>query len=363
MNDLNERFCFRPFELLEIHNESSATDKIRTYCCCPMWIKTSFGHIYDPDIDKTNLLIKNDFDEIWNSEKAIDFRKSVLDGSFRHCNIDRCPYIQYDTLPFKKDHEDFIQSAINNKYQVFAPKEINLCYDRSCNLSCPSCRKNFFFIKKDSEEYVLKTRLNDFIIDFIHRSNHEIQINCTGSGDPFASNIFQDFLSKLDYNKNNKIKILIQTNGVLFTQENWLKISNIQNLKHKSVLISLDAATEDTYNKIRVGGDWNKLMKNLEFVCELYDYNYLDHVQLDFVVQQKNFREIPQFVKIAQHFGFGAYFSRLLNWNTWTIEDFKKNDIFDIKHEEHNDFLSVINQNFDYERIFWGNVNSFRTNI
>jgi MoaA/NifB/PqqE/SkfB family radical SAM enzyme len=359
MNDLNDRFCLRPFELLEIHNENHNSDKIRLYCCCPTWIKAPYGHISGSEKNDTELLNKT-VDLAWNSDSAIEFRKSVLNGSFSYCHIDRCPYIQNNILPLKKNYGELINQFIENNYKVNNPRVINLCYDRSCNLTCPSCRKHFMFVKKDTDEYQAKIKLNSVILDFIHRSDDYLQINCSGSGDPFASNIFQDFISRIDADKNKNIKILLQTNGVLFTEENWKKIENISKLHHKSILISLDAATEDTYNKIRVGGDWNKLMKNLDFIANLY-YDYvLDYVQLDFVVQQQNYHEIPMFIDKARNYGFGVYFSRLLNWQTWSDEIFKKHDICDVDHPEHKRFLSIVNQEYDYERIFWGNINQFR---
>ena len=101
-------------------------------------------------------------------------------------------------------------------------------------------------------------------------------------------------------------------------------------------------------------------MKNLDFIANLY-YDYvLDYVQLDFVVQQQNYHEIHMFIDKARNYGFGVYFSRLLNWQTWSDEIFKKHDICDVDHPEHKRFLSIVNQEYDYERIFWGNINQFR---
>ena len=33
--------------------------------------------------------------------------------------------------------------------------------------------------------------------------------------------------------------------------------------------MSIDAATKETYDKIRVGGDWDLLMKNIEMLSRL----------------------------------------------------------------------------------------------
>ena len=60
------------------------------YPCCPGWLKDDtnpagydFGNIY-----------KDKWKDIWNGEKAQEFRKSILDGSFKYCNENLCPHLQ-----------------------------------------------------------------------------------------------------------------------------------------------------------------------------------------------------------------------------------------------------------------------------
>jgi sulfatase maturation enzyme AslB (radical SAM superfamily) len=185
-------------------------------------------------------------------------------------------------------------------------------------------------------------------------------VNITGSGDPFASKLFWEFLQSIDGKLNSNIKIHLQTNGVLFTQENWNKLHKLHE-NHIAAIISLDAGTEESYNYTRRGGDWNKLMKNLEFISTLYKENKLKFVRLDCVVQNKNYKEIGTFINIAKNYNFHCYLSRIVNWGrgTYTDEEFKEHNIFDNNHPNHLDFIEKINQNFNYDKIDFGNLTEY----
>ena len=59
--------------------ESSPNVNGDVYPCCPGWLKDDtnpagydFGNFY-----------KDKWEDVWNGEKAQEFRKSILDGSFK----------------------------------------------------------------------------------------------------------------------------------------------------------------------------------------------------------------------------------------------------------------------------------------
>jgi hypothetical protein len=106
-------------------------------------------------------------------------------------------------------------------------------------------------------------------------------------------------------------------------------------------------------------------MRNLEFISKLYNENKLKYVRLDCVVQNKNYKEIELFINIAKKYNFYCYLSRIINWErgTYTSEQFKEHNIFDINHSNHQDFLKIINQNFNYDKIDFGNLSEYRKNI
>ena len=72
--DLNSFVCNIPFTSLEIHNNVC-------FVCCPSWLPNK--------IEMSEIPLK----DMWNSEPIIDIRKSMLDGTFKYCNKEMCPYL------------------------------------------------------------------------------------------------------------------------------------------------------------------------------------------------------------------------------------------------------------------------------
>ena len=67
-------YCTKPFEQIQLLENGNMIP------CCPPWINHyTIGNINE-----------GSYEEIWNGEKAQEFRKSILDGSFRYCNEKSC---------------------------------------------------------------------------------------------------------------------------------------------------------------------------------------------------------------------------------------------------------------------------------
>ena len=69
-----------PFEKLVLQSDGARL-------CCPSYLPVVVG-----DVNTQTL------DEIWNSEMAIEVRRSIIDGDFKYC-LDLCPAIGQGTLP------------------------------------------------------------------------------------------------------------------------------------------------------------------------------------------------------------------------------------------------------------------------
>ena len=74
-------YCTRPFEWFAVLDNGDVSP------CCPPWIDGyRIGNLYEQSVD-----------EVWNGEKAQDFRRSILDGSFEYSNSLSCPFLQSKT--------------------------------------------------------------------------------------------------------------------------------------------------------------------------------------------------------------------------------------------------------------------------
>lgn len=344
-SDLSGLFCPKPFEYLDIH---FVNGEVQCYVCCPTWLPTPIG----PDKG-------DEFPDIWNNEKIQKIRKSILDGSYSYCDKDVCPEIQSGNLHDKRFAQDpYHQKLIKEQKLILdkGPRIINFSEDRTCNLSCPSCRTNIISIGQEEID-----KIKAFRETYLPKLLETVEfIYICSAGDPFASPIYKDFLYNLDGSKYPNLKIHLITNGVLFTEEVWKKMSKIHSNIDK-VFVSLDAAKVDTYNIVRRGGDLPKAITNIKFLSSLRAENKLAHLQLDFVVQDTNFREMPEFVELGKKLKVDkVYFQRISNWGTYSKEQYDSKNVLSPSHPEHNDFLKVCsNKILSHTIVKKGNLASF----
>lgn len=332
MIDLNQYVCSLPFVNLELHNKQN-------FMCCPSWLTK---HL-DGDIP---------LDKLWNSEKSIDIRKSMIDGSFKYCDKTQCPYLSQliskggDTVgPIY--HKDKLPSYITDFYNIetgemsIGPKIIQMSFDRSCNYKCPSCRVTM--IMAGSNEI---KRIQTTIEEIESLWGNEItDFYITGSGDPFVSVGFKKFLRDFNHKKYPKLKrIHLHTNASMWNKEMWNSMKKVHKYI-KSCEISIDAATKDTYENItRIGGKWDTLLDNLNFISSIPTLKY---IKPSFVVQSTNYKEMVPFLNLMKSI-FGkrthVFFGKINNWGTFTEEQFKELQVWDESHPDYNDFIIEFNK-------------------
>jgi len=330
--DLNSFVCNVPFTSLEIHNNVC-------FVCCPSWLPNK--------IEISEIPLK----DMWNSEPIIDIRKSMLDGTFKYCNKEMCPYlsklikdgIETGPITLKSNSVSHQNLIIENN----TPDYIVMNFDRTCNYKCPSCRVDLIVEDSKGIQRVEKT-IED--IDKYY-SQHVKTLYITGSGDPFVSVGFRNYLRKFNPKKYpNLEKIHFHTNASMWNKEMWDSMPNVHKYV-KSCEISIDAGTKDTYeNKTRLGGDWENLMNNLKFINTLRM-----RVKTSFVVQDTNYMEMETFYNLMYSiFGkkVNVFFGKITNWGTFSEGEFKLKQVWDVEHPEHQLFKKEFNK-------IWKNRNLF----
>lgn len=301
--------CTYPFESLQYTINGNVTP------CC--WsTKYVLGNMY-----------KDEMVDIWNSERMQDFRKTIYDGSYKFCDLEHCPKLRIST----EDNDVPLDDKIIKEKPVVIeqlPKVLELHYDQTCNLKCPTCRTeiiNHNSLKHENDEILQNLRPFAEVITF------------GGVGDPFVSNHIRSFLFSVTYEEISKVKVIgIVTNALLFNKALWENISPAVKSKTLEISISIDAATLETYELNR-GGDWNTLLENLQFISSL---DFQD-VTISMVVQKNNYKEMKDFILIARKFGFLTLFQRLGDWNTFSEKEFRDRNIWSPSHMDHEDFLEV----------------------
>ena len=345
-------YCTRPFEWFAVLDNGDVSP------CCPPWVDGyRIGNLHEQSVE-----------EVWNGEKAQDFRKSILDGSFKYCNEMSCPYLQSKTDSVLTLHEiegvnNAIYNDIKNEKTILdhGPMIINCEYDRSCNLSCSSCRRDLIMVFGEKRKKILE--LQDKLMNEAMGSARHLTV--TGSGDAFASPVFRKLLQNLsEDDAPNMDSILILTNGLLI-KKYWHTLSDFSRKNIKNISISIDASIEETYKINRRGGKWEQLLENLEFTQSLKENGEIHGFAISMVVQENNFLEMKDFVLMAQKYGAGMVqfqiiepdFIRDLGFLDYFTE-WENKAIQEKTHPRHQEFLSVLKDPFfdDYIDMFSDNM-------
>ncbi|WP_088183221.1 radical SAM/SPASM domain-containing protein [Sphingobium sp. Z007] len=176
----------------------------------------------------------------------------------------------------------------------------------SCNLNCIQC------ISKDSRKRAV--RMDGRIKEDISRrveAGEILWMFTDYSGDLLFAD--KKYPGELDYVLELGIAVHIDTNGVYLTAEN---IEKIMRSKVDAVSISVDAATDATYRKIRVGSPpVNQIFtaaRSLVDARNAHDRKHNFRISMGFTLMRSNIEELPLFVAKAAAAGVDSIGTRHL---------------------------------------------------
>lgn len=280
----------------------------------------------------------NSIDDVWNSETAKVIQKDIADKKFTWCAVDQC--------------------SIRKKDININPAQLHLNIDESCNLSCPSCRRET--IMHTSGELVeRKTKDVERVLSWLDQYKDPIHIVFSGNGDPLASTIIRPLVRNFTPKENHTFTL--HTNGLLIKKQ--LDDSKIfPNITVFS--ISTDAGSKPVYEKVRRGGSWEVLIENLEY---LVAKGKAPMTRLNFVLQNDNYADLDNFVALAEKYQFRCDIGELTNWGTWNTQKviepdaytiangtFVDHNILDPKHPNHNACREVLRRHLNKPRVIIG---------
>jgi MoaA/NifB/PqqE/SkfB family radical SAM enzyme len=354
--DLRGKICPLAFERIFVQSTGEVM------CCCPPLVPVAIGNAFED----------SNWREIINSEAAREIRNSIINGSYKYCNRLTCQEIRnkdgntflfdknksytdtYDDKYFNLSKNDLINNFKSNlKIKNISTIDIlNLGFDETCNLHCPQCRKGFIFPtenKKNKLDHLAKQIIPDMVL-----SSRKIVL--ANTGDPFASKYYRKVLKTISASTHtNLISITIFTNGLLLNSKMWEELSNIHPF-NIGIAVSVDAMSKKTYEKVRPPGKWETLVENLTFISQLKRENKIKYLELEYVIQECNFREIKDFTLWALNelSVSRVVFHRLINTGTYSDDDYQSRAVFNEQHQYHREFLEVLN-----DPIFRNNQVSF----
>ena len=305
-------------------------------CSSPSWIPKFVG----------NILEANDVFHALNSDIALSIRQEILTGRYYYCNNRICSFFgDIDPKTYNTD-ESIGPNALSvgnetNLYVQEIPRNLIFDFDYTCNYQCASCRTEVINWNSDPTFAPINDRIVERIkhqvIDRI--GTQPVNIRWAG-GEPFISRVYTELLEYIIESGKTNITNVIQTNGSYLKSKSDL-LSRLAPYIHE-LRISFDAATAQTYSRIRKNGVWNNLIHNVRHAQHVLNQG---KITADFVVQADNYQEIPLFVDLCRDLGIQRInWQKMWNWGTWSQTEFDTKNIYDVRHPDYAKLVEIFEQ-------------------
>lgn len=200
----------------------------------------------------------------------------------------------------------YAKNAIRNSFQF--PTSIHIEPTNLCNLSCTMCPRIKSLRSLGSMNFTLFTK----IIDEIASEVRSPKISFHKDGEPLLNH---DIFKMVSYARKKIPHAMLRfsTNGLLLTPA---KTTDLFEAGLDSITISLDGVTKATYEKIRINGDFDKLIKNIEYLISYKEKHGFKSPQI--LVQSINMdetkNEISAFKNRWKGIADGVAIKPLLHW-------------------------------------------------
>lgn len=289
-------------------------------CTCEAWLPISVGNILD--FDK--------LEDVWQNTTAIELNEDLKNKKFSYCATNICGIKQHN--------------QIQQNYYI----SINI--DESCNLRCPSCRSTLININLGTK-FDNKIKISKHITKLISNFNHPATINMSGNGDPFSSMVYRPIILHTVPNILHQYRIM--TNGLLL-KKILPKTSIFERICEFN--ISVDAGDKETYEKVRLGGNWEILIDNLKWLKQ----NTNVRISLNYVLQNENFQSLLAFENLLKELDIYGFVTKIEDWGTFS--NFNQQNILDKTHPNFKKCMDICKQvSFD-KLIFQPELKNFIKN-
>lgn len=189
----------------------------------------------------------------------------------------------------------FQHTITKNSFVIGYPIELVVDPINVCNLHCPLCPTG----QGRKERQRGKMSFNNFkrIVDEIGKYLYRIDLH--NWGEPLLNDDIFDIIRYAHY---RGIEVRVSTNL------NFLDANKVENLVRSGLdelLVSLDGASQETYEKYRVGGDFNKVIKGIKAIIEKKKEvnKFTPFITWQFLVMRHNEHEISKAKKMAKDLG------------------------------------------------------------
>jgi len=202
--------------------------------------------------------------------------------------------IEEKGFKFKKYREKW-DKAGKGEIELDYPLHLNFELNFGCNLRCPACLHSLSFkdwpYKVDPNKNISFNKFCEIIDEGAKYGLCSIELN--GINEPLLKN---DIFKYIGYAyRKGVLLISMHTNGLLLTESISEKLieSGLS-----LIIFSIDAFTKETYSKIRIKGNYNRVISNVLRFLEIKKEKNKQFplTKISFSVNKVNVHELPDFL-------------------------------------------------------------------
>lgn len=172
------------------------------------------------------------------------------------------------------------------------PSQLEIEITLKCNKACILCEHTYWHEKPE------ELTLDDFkrIVDQFPRLKW---VNLTGEGDAFLN---KDYIDMISYLKERDVCVYLVDSFDLINEQ---RARRLIELGVNGIWVSIDAATKETYEKIKVGCSFERSINNLKTLVRLKKEmgSPIPELCFRYVVNSLNVEEMPEFIDLIASLG------------------------------------------------------------
>jgi MoaA/NifB/PqqE/SkfB family radical SAM enzyme len=175
-----------------------------------------------------------------------------------------------------------------------ASRSIQIECTTRCNLKCTMCEISYWTEKGGDLEVTNLQRM----IEHLPKLK---RVDLTGIGEALMN---RGFFNALRLLKSRGLYVTLNDNFTLMTED---AARRIVELEIDQIFLSLDGATKETYEKIRVGANFDKVVSNARRLIQIKQKmrKKRPEVKINTVVCSTNYQELPAIIELAHDIGIG----------------------------------------------------------
>ena len=250
-----------------------------------------------------------------------------------------------------------VEYSLQRLYLHSMPRYLTIVISDRCNIDCPHCYQSKTGDNLLQDPEISRVLRREFSALYPYLSTLRVQ-----GGEVFAIRGFRELVEDVGSAADRPL-ISISTNGTLIDQA-WAE--RIVQTPFQSITVSIDGGTQRTFEKLRRGARFQKVVENITRLQELKRSigSSLPRLDAFFVLMRSNYREILQFLALMKDLGIPevAFQTMLIDARNLSREPELVNEVIN-DPEEVRELYSIVQQAMaeerpHFHRISWSGLQS-----